>query len=75
MFHDPTQFPNWVPHYHQQKRKLIFICLITNNFMNSLGVVWAGGLVGVPELKKKKFYYIEFNAMLMIGETKLKFKE
>ena len=42
--------------------------------MNSLGVVWTGGLVGVPELKKK-FYYIEFNAMLMIGETKLKFKE
>ena len=42
--------------------------------MNSLGVGWAGGLVGVPEFKKK-FYYIEFNAMLVIGETKLKFKE
>ena len=23
--------------------------------MNSLGVGWAGGLVGVPELKKKSF--------------------
>ena len=42
--------------------------------MNSLGVGWAGGLVGVPELKKK-FYYTEFNAMLGIGGTKLKSKQ
>ena len=43
--------------------------------MNSLGVGWAGGLLGVPELKKKKFDYTVFNAMLGIGETKLKFKQ
>ena len=43
--------------------------------MNSLGVGWAGGLLGVPEILKKKFYYTEFNAMLGTGGTKLKFKQ
>ena len=33
-----------------------FIYHASNNFMNSLGVGWAGGLVGVPEFFKKKSF-------------------